>query len=61
MDLGGGYFSSDPKVNALMWNWNKIFLIYCDGASFAGDNATVAVVKACDHFRIFLLFCVSLF
>jgi len=37
----GAYFSPDPKVNSLMYNWNKVFLAYCDGGSFAGNNQTV--------------------
>ena len=31
-NLGGGYFDSDPMVNPQMYNWNHVFLRYCDGA-----------------------------
>lgn len=36
----GGYLSRDYKINPLMWNWNHVFLIYCDGGSFSGNNMT---------------------
>jgi len=41
MDLGGGYFSPKQAENPIMYNWNKVYLKYCDGASFSGNNATV--------------------
>ena len=28
--------SADPKKNPMMWDWNKVVLIYCDGGSFSG-------------------------
>jgi O-palmitoleoyl-L-serine hydrolase len=31
-DLGSGYFSNDPDISPLMYNWTKIYLPYCDGA-----------------------------
>ena len=37
-NLGGGYFAFDNKSNPLMWNWNKIEIRYCDGASVSGDR-----------------------
>eukprot|EP00439_Symbiodinium_sp_Y106_P055826 s865_g7.t2 len=47
-----GYFSTDAAVNPLMYNWNHVLLMYCDGASFSGNNATVAVHKGTKlHFR----------
>ena len=33
----GGYFSSDRTVNPMMWNWNMVYIKYCDGGSFAGN------------------------
>jgi hypothetical protein len=30
------YFSADPAINPQMYNWNSVFLRYCDGQSFAG-------------------------
>lgn len=32
-----GFLSSDPTVNPDFYNWNAVFLMYCDGGSFAGD------------------------
>lgn len=29
-----------------MYNWNKVFLVYCDGGSFAGNNDTVSIFLA---------------
>jgi len=40
MTMGGGYFSQDETLNPLMYNWNAVFLRYCDGGSFSGSNAT---------------------
>nr|GMC53136.1 pectin acetylesterase 8-like [Ipomoea batatas] len=31
-----GILSSDPKNNAF-YNWNRVFIRYCDGGSFVGD------------------------
>eukprot|EP01065_Artemidia_motanka_P021125 TRINITY_DN2520_c0_g1_i1.p2 TRINITY_DN2520_c0_g1~~TRINITY_DN2520_c0_g1_i1.p2 ORF type:complete len:413 (+),score=152.86 TRINITY_DN2520_c0_g1_i1:59-1240(+) len=35
-----GYFSTSPSVNPLMYNWNSVFIRYCDGGSFSGNNAS---------------------
>ncbi len=32
-----GFLSDDPQLNPLFYNWNVIYLMYCDGASFAGN------------------------
>lgn len=40
--MSSGYDSVDPAVNPMMYNWNFVFLRYCDGASFSGNNDTVA-------------------
>ena len=32
-----GLFSDDPAVNPDFYDWNAVFMMYCDGASFAGD------------------------
>lgn len=46
------YLSRSATVNPLMHNWNQVVLAYCDGASFTGDNATIAVYKGASlHFR----------
>ena len=34
----GGFLSDDPVVNPDFYDWNMVFVIYCDGASFAGDK-----------------------
>lgn len=50
--LDGGYFAVDPKVNPLMYNWNAVYLRYCDGASVSGDVAApVAVGNQTLHYR----------
>jgi len=41
MELGGDYFSNDPEYNPMMFNWNMVYMQYCDGASFSGANLTV--------------------
>lgn len=52
MVVDGGYFSMDPKQNPLMYNWNAVFIRYCDGASLSGDKPTPTVVgKSTLHFR----------
>lgn len=38
------YLSSDNLINPNMFNWNTIFVKYCDGSSFAGD--TVLTTKS---------------
>ena len=32
-----GFLSSNPEVNPDFYNWNVVFIKYCDGASFAGN------------------------
>ena len=33
-----GFSSSDPTINPLHHNWNKVYVGYCDGASYLGSN-----------------------
>ena len=33
-----GILSDDPKINPDFYNWNMVYVIYCDGASFAGNR-----------------------
>ena len=33
-----GFLSDDPQVNPDFHDWNVVYLIYCDGGSFAGDR-----------------------
>jgi hypothetical protein len=50
--LDGGYFAWDNATNPLMYNWNKIEIRYCDGASVSGDKTTpTAVGNTTLHFR----------
>mmetsp|Transcript_58823 Transcript_58823/g.93031 ORF Transcript_58823/g.93031 Transcript_58823/m.93031 type:complete len:402 (+) Transcript_58823:80-1285(+) len=39
------YFSINPRINPLLYNWNHIFMVYCDGAYFAGDNSSDTIVQ----------------
>ena len=32
----GGIFSDNETVNGDFYNWNVVYLMYCDGASFSG-------------------------
>lgn len=51
-NLGGGYFSTDPTQNPLMYNWNKVFMRYCDGGSFSGNNDKTTTYQGVElHWR----------
>ena len=32
-----GLLDTSPTVNPMMYNWNKVYVGYCDGASFSGN------------------------
>eukprot|EP01084_Bolivina_argentea_P258666 436173_1 len=32
-----GFLGNDSKTSPLFYNWNKIFMRYCDGASYSGN------------------------
>ena len=34
----GNILSDDPAKNPYFYNWNRVFVIYCDGFSFAGNR-----------------------
>jgi len=38
-NLNDTYFAPSPKLNPLMYNWNVVFMIYCDGGSFTGNRS----------------------
>lgn len=38
MNIDVSYFSATLSSNPLMYNWNKVFIRYCDGGSFTGDS-----------------------
>ena len=33
----GGFLSDNSTVNPDFYNWNVVYVMYCDGASFAGS------------------------
>ena len=33
-----GFLSDNATVNPDFYNWNMVFLMYCDGSSFAGNR-----------------------
>jgi hypothetical protein len=37
---GGPYFSPNQTANPLLYNWNRVYMVYCDGAYFSGANNT---------------------
>ena len=37
MVTNGGLLSDNLTVNPDFYNWNMVYLMYCDGASFAGS------------------------
>jgi hypothetical protein len=41
----GGYFDPSPVVNPMMYNWNMVYMRYCDGGSFSGNNESVTTYK----------------
>ena len=45
MQLRGGYFDPSPAVNPMMHDWNVVFMRYCDGGSFSGNNETAPLYK----------------
>ncbi len=40
----GGMMSNDPSTNPITYDWNKVLISYCDGASYSGNNDTVQQV-----------------
>ena len=38
LSMGGNQLSTDETQNPLMYDWNKAYLKYCDGASFGGNR-----------------------
>jgi len=43
-----GILSPDINENPLSYNWNKVFIPYCDGASFSGNVKDYKLYKD-DH------------
>eukprot|EP01083_Nonionella_stella_P157954 513394_1 len=45
------YLSTDATINPLSHAWNAVYVKYCDGASFSGNNDTVLKGDIDLHFR----------
>ena len=43
---GAPYLSSQQDINPLTFNWNSIFIRYCDGASYGANNDTVVAYNS---------------
>eukprot|EP01084_Bolivina_argentea_P232253 391481_1 len=39
------YLSDNKTENSLMYNWNTIWLLYCDGSAWTGNNLTIYPYK----------------
>ena len=39
------YESNDPNINPLSWDWNTVYVRYCDGASFSGNNNSEILIE----------------
>ncbi|XP_047065413.1 pectin acetylesterase 5-like [Lolium rigidum] len=46
-----GILDSDPELNPDFYNWNKVYVRYCDGASFSGDTEARAQDGSTVYFR----------
>ncbi|KAM0850579.1 hypothetical protein ACQ4PT_052990 [Festuca glaucescens] len=46
-----GILDSDPELNPDFYNWNKVYVRYCDGASFSGDTQVLAQDGSTLYFR----------
>uniref|UniRef100_A0A6B2L7E7 Pectin acetylesterase n=1 Tax=Arcella intermedia TaxID=1963864 RepID=A0A6B2L7E7_9EUKA len=45
IDDTSGIFSADPNINPDFYNWTRIWLPYCDGASFSGYVGDPVIVN----------------
>jgi len=41
-DIQNDYFSQNANNNPLLYNWNVVYIKYCDGGFYTGNNATAA-------------------
>ncbi|CAM0885589.1 unnamed protein product [Alopecurus aequalis] len=46
-----GILDSNQRLNPDFYNWNKVYVRYCDGASFSGDAEAQAQDGSTLHFR----------
>ena len=53
-----GFLSDEPEVNPDFHDWNIVLLMYCDGASFAGDRCVYVCVCACvKYIHVIIMMC----
>eukprot|EP01084_Bolivina_argentea_P088257 159364_1 len=50
---GDGYLSNLQTQNPLTFNWNTVYIRYCDGASFSGNNDSVTESVAVAGYKIY--------
>ncbi|CAM0885592.1 unnamed protein product [Alopecurus aequalis] len=48
---GSGILGADEQLNPYFYNWNRVYVRYCDGASFSGDGEGRAQDGSTLHFR----------
>ncbi|CAM0885588.1 unnamed protein product [Alopecurus aequalis] len=48
---GSGILDTNQQLNPDFYNWNKVFIRYCDGASFSGDTEGRAQDGSTIYFR----------
>ncbi|XP_051228662.1 pectin acetylesterase 5 [Lolium perenne] len=48
---GSGILADDEQLNPDFYNWNRVYVRYCDGASFSGDAEYQAQDGSTLHFR----------
>ena len=41
---GGGLLNNSAATNPVSHDWNKVLMMYCDGGSYSGNNATAVPV-----------------
>eukprot|EP00427_Karlodinium_veneficum_P033277 CAMPEP_0169196542 /NCGR_PEP_ID=MMETSP1016-20121227/7787_1 /TAXON_ID=342587 /ORGANISM="Karlodinium micrum, Strain CCMP2283" /LENGTH=137 /DNA_ID=CAMNT_0009273123 /DNA_START=298 /DNA_END=711 /DNA_ORIENTATION=- len=46
MQLSHPFFSQSKQDNPLLWNWNLVFVRYCDGAYMSGARVAPVQVKS---------------
>ena len=44
-DYDSGYLSTDKSTNPLTYNWNTIYVKYCDGSCYSGNNDTIVKIN----------------
>ena len=50
---GDGYLSYEQSQNPLAYNWNTVYVRYCDGASFSGNNDTIISSSKDPNYKIY--------